>query len=265
MQSFLSYLLESLDKDYNDTISALDNINITGRKPKGVSVKSMSFLKAAKRLVDMYALDTTLPPHIAAITQEKISDATKKEVIRYLKDIPSDEMEIINTKLGSSEDKPNTIKKGSVTFIKKDSSSYETFIKVIDELDKFLSKLTGIHEKSAKNLTINFVGTSEMKAKAKYLTNKDEINMRLYKGMPFDDSYGSPKYVLLHELGHRYLKKHKQNFDINAPEWVTTKYSKVDSWNEEEKFAELYALSYWVKKYKKEYGDVISKWLKLVK
>jgi len=45
-------------------------------------------------------------------------------------------------------------------------------------------------------------------------------------------------------LGHRFLQlNYGRNF-VSPSEWLTTKYSMVDSLSEEEQFAELFALSH---------------------
>lgn len=52
-------------------------------------------------------------------------------------------------------------------------------------------------------------------------------------------TYGAFDYIIVHELGHRYDRKHGTKFDFERQEWWTTTYSRKDG----EAFAELFALS----------------------
>jgi hypothetical protein len=56
---------------------------------------------------------------------------------------------------------------------------------------------------------------------------------------------------------------YKQTWDYDSPRWITTKYSKVDSFTGEEKFAELFAISHWPNKYK-EYKKQIKEFKKVI-
>jgi hypothetical protein len=103
-----------------------------------------------------------------------------------------------------------------------------------------------------------------MKSKAKYKTDKDELWINARKMGDTKDDYGSLVYVVLHELGHRYLRYNPQKWNYDSQEWVTTRYSMTDSMSGEEKFAELFALSHWKNKYK-EYADKINKFEGMIK
>ena len=100
------------------------------------------------------------------------------------------------------------------------------------------------------NLKIKFVSQDQLRAKASYKTEEDTLYINARKMGKSTEEYGSLVYVVLHELGHRYLRYNNQNWNIDDTKYTTTKYSTVDSFTNEEKFAELFALTHWPKKYK---------------
>lgn len=118
------------------------------------------------------------------------------------------------------------------------------FKSYIDELDKFFQSLGGIHQKAINpKVKVTFVKANDSKSTAKYKTAMDTLFIRATK-IVSGNKYGSLLYVVLHELGHRFLQlNYGRNF-TSPSEWLTTKYSMVDSLSEEEQFAELFALSH---------------------
>lgn len=175
--------------------------------------------------------------------------------------LSKEELEIIY----SSNDKPTVIKKRNATYIKYDTSAYKEFEKNVEIIDNFLDTLKGFHREALKgNLVIKFVSSGDMKSKAKYKTDKDELWINSKKAGDTKDDYGSLVYVVLHELGHRYLRYNTQKWNYDSQEWVTTRYSMTDSMIGEEKFAELFAMSHWKNKYK-EYVDKINKFEGMLK
>jgi len=141
------------------------------------------------------------------------------------------------------------------------------FKELAQQLDTFLNTLKGFHKKALKKpLKIRFVKKATLKSKAQYKSNKDEIYIRP-DYIKFNDNYGSFSYILVHELGHRYLKlfgKGLKNINFNYPKWFTTRYSETQTMSDEEPFAELFALSNWSSKYK-EYKEKIDKFIKVLK
>lgn len=158
----------------------------------------------------------------------------------------------------SSEEK--TIKGKYAVYIHDDVGSYVNFKKNIEKLEKFFSSLKSFHKKALKNLTVRFVSAQDQRSAGKYLSGKKimQVNPQSKKVAKKDDAYASLVYIVLHELGHKYLEENPQKWNINSGVLTTTKYSKVDSWNEEERFAELFALSHWKNKYP-EYKEQINK------
>ena len=156
-----------------------------------------------------------------------------------------------------SKQEANIVKKTIGTYIKFDTRSYKDFLNNINIVESFLESLTGYHRQAANNIKVKFVGSTDIKSKAKYKTDQDTIYINSSKVRPSNE-YAGLNYVVLHELGHRYLKKHPQSWDYDSPEWITTKYSQTDSMTGEEKFAELFAMSNWKSKYG-QFADKIKK------
>lgn len=231
------------------------SLNIPKRKPQDVNkVEHQVVLE----LVDlaykiMNSEKTNLPPHLQMLNKEKewssnLFDSKTKQ-LRMTRD------QIIEAY--SKHTNPTTIKKAIGTYIKYDSLSYDKFLYNIDVVENTLSTLKDYHKDSAIGVKVKFVGSNDIKSKAKYKTDQDTLLINSSKVKPSNE-YGGLEYVIVHELGHRYLKMHRQNWDYDAQEWETTRYSQVDSMTGEEKFAELFALSNWKSKYS-QYADKIKK------
>lgn len=143
-------------------------------------------------------------------------------------------------------------------------SKFKESIKIIENLFK---SLKGFHKKSLfHSLKIKFVTKKEITSKSRYKSDIDELWIRY----PFnlkDDSYASLVYMILHELGHRYLKYNKVNFNYDDWKWTTTPYSKNVNNNGEEKFAELFALSHFKYKGKPfdDYKETIDMFINIMK
>ncbi len=250
-----SILNEALDVEksinVDDAINWILNLNIPKRKPINVNKIDHSVLIS---LSDLASKIKNLNNPVEIKFQNKIFKSKFENQLRLSK------QEIESVYKNSKE---NVIKKDIGKYIKFDASSYDKFLKNINTIEKFLKTLKGFHKKVIKDVVIKFVSSNEIKSKAKYKTNEDELWINVSKMGDTKDGYGSLLYVVLHELGHRYLKYNKQKWNIDLPEWITTKYSKVDSWSGEEKFAELFAMSHWKNKYK-EYEDKLNKFNKII-
>ncbi len=169
----------------------------------------------------------------------------------------------INQKFAKKSDEQDEIKVNGVLYENRSTMSHKNFESKIKTIDSFLKKLTGIYKKTTKDLHIVFVKKSESKATAKYKTNEDIVLMRPDRVVG-GEVYGSAVYVLLHELGHRYEQKNKLPDTFTDNKWTTTKYSRTDSFSLSEKFAELFALSFWESKYP-EYSEQIEEFKGLMK
>ena len=219
----------------NNIIEWLLSLTIKKRKPKDVSKADHELLFQCFDLASK--LDKKFNQMDLFILKSKI------DMVRM--DKSEIEKVYLNKKMS------NVIKKNGNTFIKKDSGNYDIFEKNIKNINDFLKTLKlPFYKKVMKNLTIQFVDSKEQKSMAKYLQTYDIISINVKKGSTKDDSYGGLFYIILHELGHRFLKMYPQKWDYDNVKYITTKYSSIDSLPGEEKFAELFALSNWKDKYK---------------
>lgn len=157
----------------------------------------------------------------------------------------------------------SVIESKGLRYINQSSISQEKFENAIKDINSFISELKGYHKKVLKKLTIRFVDSKDLKSVAKYLTDEDVLLINPKKVGKTKEEYGSLRYVFLHELGHRFLKMFPQKWDYKDNKWVTTKYSGIDSFTDEEKFAELFAISHWKNKYK-EFSDKIKEFEKRI-
>jgi hypothetical protein len=75
----------------------------------------------------------------------------------------------------------------------------------------------------------------------KYKSDKDTLMVRATPKVlkRTKGTYGAFDYIIVHELGHRYERKHPVGRNFDSGEWHSSRYSR----NEGEAFAELFALS----------------------
>lgn len=223
-------LLEDTNQMLLDVIKHTD---IPTRKPANVSAADHEILLGIKKAI--YDIEHQIDPEIAQITING--------KLRNLRLSP----EQIKSAYTGTKQQTTTTK--LATYYKNDTLSYDKFLENVKNVDSFLATLTGYHKKAIAGLKIRFVSGSTIRSKAQYKTNEDTIYINVSKMGNTTEEYGSLRYVVLHELGHRYLKKFPQNWNIDKPELTTTKYSMTETLTNEERFAELFAISHWPKKY----------------
>jgi len=243
------------DADIKQLKEWLSTLNLkSGKAPSGMA-KQYAEIKFLQKQIDM----------IEAYKGSSIGVSNIKATLQHL---TKDDLIKLTQKLSAKEDEPTTLELKNAIYHNESISSYQTFKKNSEAIDKFLGTLTGFHKKALtiKPLNIYFVKKDAMKSKAKYITAKDVFYIRPDK-IESGDKYASLLYIIVHELGHRYLHFNKVSFRHNDPEWITTPYSKTDSMTEEEKFAELFALSFFKYSGKpfEDYKDKIEKFVGLVK
>ncbi len=136
-------------------------------------------------------------------------------------------------------------KHGSNTYVNMVGASEQRFDALIGTIEGVFSGLDGWHRKALDGgIRVVFAGPKDFggTASGKYLSEKDELWIRATPGGRIEKGgggYGGLAYVITHELGHRYERKHHVPVDFDRPEWHTTPYSRKDG----EAFAELFALS----------------------
>jgi len=162
---------------------------------------------------------------------------------------------------------PQIIKGKYATYEHSDVGSYKRFLDNIEDTEDMLSSLKGYHTKALKNLKIKFVSAQEIKTPAKWVARENAmwINPLSKKVGNTKDDYGSLRYIVVHELGHKFLHENPQSWDYSDSSLETTPYSKKnkDTLSEEEVFAELFALSNWKSKYP-QYESQIYRFEKLL-
>jgi len=247
MKTYKQFILQESSELTIEEIKGLFSQIIIKNKPKTVSATDHSLLKEIQKLL-LTLSDTNS-------YENKITIFAINGKFKYLTITKED---ILNTYGKKSDNDTKIIKKEYATYYKLDSVAYSTFIKNIENIEAFLATLKGIHKKAINNLTIRFVDSSDQKSIAVYKSDQDAIQINSKRVGNTVESYGSLRYVVLHELGHRYLKLFNQSWDIDSVSWITTKYSKVDSFSGEEKFAELFAMTHWPEQYS-EYKDKMIK------
>jgi len=234
------FLLNYNESKLNDLKIWISNLRTSGRAPSGMKKEFEDILWLKKQI------ESPLVAH----------DNIKATFSWWTKD----DIKKIVDKLSKVEGETEELTIGDFKFINKGNDSFKKFKSNSEYVASELSKVKGFHKDALKGgLTIVFVKKALCKSKAAYKSMLDELWLRsdrFEKG----DGYASLIYVVMHELGHRYEKKVKSL--IHLP--FTTKYSQTESLSGDEAFAELFALSYWPKKYS-EYKSQINDFVRLIK
>ena len=248
-----NYLNETMD-DVEQIISKMSDISLPGKKPKDVNKTDWEILKEIRELSNSILL------------LRKKGDKQEIDLKMFSLKVKLDQLRIdiddIINKL-QSNNKSDKITKNNHTYLKMANISENKFKSFISDLESFFKSLKGFHNKVTKNLTIKFVDGTKQKTAAKYIEKEDSLQVNINKIGKTKEEYGSLRYVILHELGHRFLKMYPQKWDYTDNKWITTKYSGIDSWSDEEKFAELFAMSHWENKYS-QFSDKIEKFKQLI-
>lgn len=245
----------STDSDYELLDAFLDYIKInTGKAPSGMSKE----WKILKFIADRYYMskneELPLPRDWSVAEAFFTRDLDKNKLDRLLQ--IGQKKKVITTQ----------IKGKHADYINESNMAESRFKQSVNEIEHVLNSLSGFHEKAMKrNLTVRFIRKDKMKSKASYKQSQDEIRVRGDYNPKNDNEYGSVPYLIVHELGHRYLKKIGVDFNHDSVEWITTPYSKVDSMTGEEKFAELFALSHFKYSRFSQYKPTIDKFVNRIK
>ena len=242
----------------NDIAQFVDwftSLNIKKRIPSGVNKVDHQVLLNVKERVEDY-IYSTLPNHLR-VQEAKMIGMALTNLRMTLAEM--EEAYMVN----ETDTRPETLQLGRATYHKKSSFAYDKFLQYSQRLEDLFSTLRRPHNEVLDNLHVQFKDSKDMNAIATYKTNRDMLYINPKKVSSLKDVYGSLEYVVLHELGHRYLAKNPQSWNIDDNKWITTKYSQVDSFSGEEKFAELFALSYYAKDYP-EHREQIKAFLQMI-
>src|SRR5688572_19091026 len=138
------------------------------------------------------------------------------------------------------------LKLSKALYVNRANISESNFRKYAEKIDGVLSRINGWRAKALSgSLTVVFQGAHQMKVQGKYVASKDEMWVKATPAVMRrgEGTYGSPDYILVHELAHRYDRLHGTGFDFDRPEWWTTEYSQKEAFVSES-FAELFAIGH---------------------
>lgn len=148
----------------------------------------------------------------------------------------------------------------------------DTFKKYVASLESLFGTIKGWRSKAmAGNLKVVLAGPDSFRGTTagKYVKAKDTLIVRatpkIMKRTP--GKYGSPDYILIHELGHRYEDMYgTKGEDFQMRMWNTTRYSMAEGFSgASEGFAELFALGHFkIRKVRSEFGDVVDRFERLM-
>jgi hypothetical protein len=140
---------------------------------------------------------------------------------------------------------PKEMKAGGNTYVNLIGFDEKKLGQYVAEIEKVFDTLKGWRRQALSGgVRVVFAGPKDFRGTAggTYRSAVDELWIRATAGGRLErggSGYGGLGYVIVHELGHRYDRKHGTKFDFERPEWFTSKYSHKDG----EQFAELFAIS----------------------
>ena len=158
--------------------------------------------------------------------------------------ITEDDWAKLTAKTGAKVKKDIVINK--VTYVNESPMGVKAFAEMAETLSILLNRLTGSRKKVlGKKLIIKVV--KGIKSKASYSLSDDVIQIKYspkVTSLLNSDLYGWLNYIIIHELGHRYEVKFGRPDWYVSSQFLTTKYSKVESFSLGEDWAECFALGF---------------------
>ncbi len=212
-----------------------DNFKLAGRVPNEAK-KPKEELERFWRFLDMAA-----SPHLLPGAFQTSFRGAWEEHIRQM--IPQ------FVQLLSSEGTGKVInfekRVGTNTYINLVGAGEDRFDAMVGTIEKVFAELKGWHRGALDGgVRVVFAGPKDFRgtASGRYRSDKDELWVRATSGGRLEkggDRYGGLGYVITHELGHRYERKHPLGVDFDQGSWHTSTYSRKEG----ESFAELFALT----------------------
>jgi hypothetical protein len=139
---------------------------------------------------------------------------------------------------------PKEIKSGNILYLNLIGFEKSKFEKYVKQLDALFKSIKGWRRKAfTGTLKVALAGPKHFRGTSSgvYKSAEDTLYVRATpKVLKRAEGYGSPHYVLVHELGHRFDYKVRPTTDFDRQQWQTTNYSMKDG----EAFAELFALGH---------------------
>lgn len=140
---------------------------------------------------------------------------------------------------------PKDMKVGNIHYLNLIGFEKSKFEKYVKQLDALFKSVKGWRKKAfVGTLKVALAGPKHFRGTSGgvYKSGEDTLYVRatpkvLKRG---EGTYGSPQYIMIHELGHRFEYKHRPRIDFDRQMWKTTPYSRKEG----EAFAELFALGH---------------------
>ena len=237
--------------DTNEDMKLLDTfisaLTIGGRSPSGLK-KEYESLKYFKHWIEIWKEHGLIPQPIGASLSYWNDDYINLILDNFA--FSTKKKKIAETIIDNN------------TYLNESSLSQDKFLNLTNRIADLLKRFKGEYKKSLKGgVKFIFKPSTEMKSKAMYKSEKDEVWIR---NSPetlklFDkELYGWVLYIIVHELGHRYDKL------VGVPKWfnrsfITSKYSGQAGFADEEVFAECFAISFFGESISPEYPKWKSK------
>lgn len=237
------------ENSMEDVEDFLSNFSFSGKSPKGFK-KEFESLKLLKKSVDLNKeYGNTFGVDNIRATFSRWNEEDLKRIVRAF--------------VGKGNTQ-NVVKQGNLEFYNHSSMGEKRFLESSKVITKLLGRFKGSHKKALTGkLVIRFQPAKEMKAKATYKTDKDEIWIKdspKVSALLKKELYGWLPYIIVHELGHRYEKKKGHPSWYDRRDFITTKYSKQEHFlSGGEDFAEVFALSFFGKGVHPDYKQWESK------
>lgn len=221
-----------------------ETFKLSGRAPKEVKNYQIS-LESFRRRLDSYA--KSLEDHIRSPSMSSIAPfpgwfANDRQWMKL--NLPLLVQHFTTEGTGK---KIPTVEKtvGANTYTNNVGASEKRFDEMIALIEGVFAGLKGWRKGALEGgVRVLFMGPQDFHGTASgtYKSLIDQLWIRATTGgriQKYGDGYGGLAYVITHELGHRYERKHHLPVNFDQSDWLTTRYSH----NEGESFAELFALS----------------------
>lgn len=228
-----SLFREFTEDKHEELATWLNALELNGRTPRGQAKNKerLQFIKNQMDYLEQFKGMSTLPvDNINATFSHMSEDDIDSIVDAFVKG-----------------NKVTELKFGNVTIRNESPLSESKFKQTAKQINSFLSGFKGFHEKALEgDVTVVLKKASDLNSKAKYDTEKDEVQVR--STLKFEDR--TLPWAIGHELGHRYERLHGLPEEFWENSFRTTRYSYTESLSgSSEAFAEIFVLSLAPSKY----------------
>lgn len=139
---------------------------------------------------------------------------------------------------------PKEIQAGGNTYLNLIGFDHKKAMVYVKAMEAVFDEVKGWHRKAlGGGVKVALAGPKEFRGTAAgvYKSAEDTLYVRATPNVlkRTSNTYGAFDYILIHELGHRFERKHQVPIDFDRPEWWTSPYSRKEG----ESFAELFAIS----------------------